>query len=164
MSTSSGWIYLNVGGYDFFTTRLTLEVIPYFSNYFARWNDRNNSKESPIMIDQDGESFSHILKWCRNPNYCFPKEIQINFDFWGIDEDDIDYCTPSKYCIKCGVPATDYEFGQKCIFHTLHKTKVGEMSECMKCGEIYYNNKTGLYEPKQRTYEPTRILCLHDFV
>jgi hypothetical protein len=81
---SSNIITLNVGGTKIQTYKSTIEVLPYFESYMARWKIDNTNHELlakdpkknvgsiEIFVDYDPRLFIHLLNKLRDSKYAMP--------------------------------------------------------------------------------------------
>lgn len=94
-SYQTKFVYLNVGGKDFATTRDTIEMYP--RGFLAAQLDfmdsqsQTNSKNVPIHVDRDPMLFYHILEFCRTgklymPDACTYDKMRDELDFWGLSD------------------------------------------------------------------------------
>src|SRR5579864_4776498 len=86
---SSNIITLNVGGTRIQTYKSTIEVLPYFESYMARWKIDNTNHELlvkdpkknvgpiEIFVDYDPNLFIHLLNKLRDSKYEMPQNENI---------------------------------------------------------------------------------------
>lgn len=137
--------YLNVGGKRFETTKSTLMNIPYFNNFFQRWdsgsaNDSADNKpgpsvrrkEDPLFIDQDPVDFQHILKWARHPGeYKVPDKVITGFWDCG-DSTVIEKQQPKNQEVKVVLPPQQVQVP---TYRPPSPPKKTEAQLCKRCQE-----------------------------
>jgi hypothetical protein len=73
-------VTINVGGKEFVTTRSTLEKSPYFRS-LLEWREIQNVT-TEIFVDRDPDNFRHVLALLRDPQHCFPEELEYELVYY----------------------------------------------------------------------------------